>query len=144
MTALAADKSLEMKEPGGIRRLQVGASKTIYQGSLVCTDTTTGLAEAATYGAGKIFAGVAVEGVVSAATGTYWVKVFTSGCFRLVGSSLEAADVGKHLQIVDDATVNDTAGATPVPVGILVELVSATDGWVEIRPFGSPASTAAV
>lgn len=143
MAALTADKEVEAQEPGGIRRFLMKASTTIYKGALVCVDITTGLVEPATYAANKVFVGIATKQVVSAASGSYWIDLYTTGCFKLVGSSLEQADVGKHLQVVDDQTVNDVAGATPVPVGNLIEYVSATSGWVQIISCGSYASTAA-
>lgn len=143
MAALAADKELEAIDPGGIRRWLMKASTTIYKGALVCVDVTTGLVEPATYAANKVFVGIASEQVVSAASGSYWINLYTTGTFKLLASSLEQADVGKHLQVVDDQTVNDVAGATPVPMGNLIEYISATSGWVTIISCGSYASTAA-
>lgn len=145
MAALTADKELEAIDPGGLRRMKLGASKTIYKGSMVVVDTTTGLVEAGTEAANKIFVGIATHGAVSGASDTVWVVLQTSGMFKLTGSSLEQADVGKHVVLLDDQTVTDDAGTATanIPVGILVELNSATEGWVELRSFGSPASTIA-
>ena len=141
MAALAADKELEMKDPGGVIRLKMGASKTIYKGSMVSITKSTGLAMASADTASDIFAGIAVEGNVSAATGTYYIKVYTEGAFRLVGSSLEEADIGQGLTVSDDQTVTDSASTNDIPVGILVEMVSATDAWVLIRPFAAAAAS---
>jgi hypothetical protein len=141
MAALTADKELEMKNPGGVIRLKMGASKTIYKGSMVSITKSTGLAMASADTAADIFAGIAVEGNVSAATGTYYIKVYTEGAFRLVGSSLEEADIGQGLTVSDDQTVTDSASTNDIPVGILVEMVSATDAWVLIRPFAAAAAS---
>lgn len=141
MAALTADKELEMKNPGGVIRLKMGASKTIYKGSMVSITKSTGLAMASADTASDIFAGIAVEGNVSAATGTYYIKVYTEGAFRLVGSSLEEADIGQGLTVSDDQTVTDSASTYDIPVGILVEMVSATDAWVLIRPFAAAAAS---
>ena len=141
MAALAADKELEMKDPGGVIRLKMGASKTIYKGGMVSITKSTGLAMASADTASDIFAGIAVEGAVSAATGTYYVKVYTEGVFRLVGSSIEEADIGQGLTVSDDQTVTDSASTNDIPVGILVEMVSATDVWVLIRPFAAAAAS---
>jgi len=144
MAALTADKELEMKNPGGVIRLKMGASKTIYKGSMVSITKATGLAMASADTSGSaadIFAGIAVEGNVSAATGTYYIKVYTEGAFRLVGSSLEEADIGQGLTVSDDQTVTDSASTYDIPVGILVEMVSATDAWVLIRPFAAAAAS---
>jgi predicted RecA/RadA family phage recombinase len=142
MAALTADKQREMKDPGNIRRLKMVASKTIYQGSLVSIVGASGLAQASSDTASDIFAGIAVEQVTSAATGTYWVKVYTSGCFRIAASSVEEADGGHHVVVLDDQTVTDAAGATnDIPVGIAVERVSDSDWWVEIRPFAAAAAS---
>jgi hypothetical protein len=141
MAALTADKELEMKNPGGVIRLKMGASKTIYKGSMVSITKATGLAMASADTAADIFAGIAVEGNVSAATGTYYIKVYTEGAFRLVGSSLEEADIGQGLTVSDDQTVTDSASTNDIPVGILVEMVSATDAWVLIRPFAAAAAS---
>jgi len=141
MAALTADKELEMKNPGGVIRLKMGASKTIYKGSMVSITKATGLAMASADTAADIFAGIAVEGNVSAATGTYYIKVYAEGAFRLVGSSLEEADIGQGLTVSDDQTVTDSASTNDIPVGILVEMVSATDAWVLIRPFAAAAAS---
>jgi hypothetical protein len=141
MAALTADKELEMKNPGGVIRMKMGASKTIYKGSMVSITKSTGLAMASADTASDIFAGIAVEGNVSAATGTYYVKVYTEGVFRLVGSSLEEADIGQGLTVSDDQTVTDSASTNDIPVGILVEMVSASDAWVLIRPFAAAAAS---
>ena len=142
MAALTADKELEMKDPGEIVRLKMVASKTIYKGSLVSIVGASGLAQASADAASDIFAGVAVEQSVSAASGTYWVKIYTGGCFRLAASSVEEADGGHHVVVLDDQTVTDAAGATnDIPVGIAVERVSDTDWWVLIRPFAAAAAS---
>jgi predicted RecA/RadA family phage recombinase len=138
--ALTADKQLEMKDPGGVIRLAMVASKTIYQGSMVSIVGASGLAQASADAASDIFAGIAVEQAVSAASGTTYVKVFTEGVFRLLAASIEQADVGKAITVSDDQTVTDSASTNDIPVGILVEYVAATDGWVHIRPFAAAAA----
>lgn len=140
MAALTADKELEMKDPGGIRRLKMVASKTIYKGSLVSIVGASGLAQASADAASDIFAGIAVEQSISAASGTYYVKVYTEGCFRLLAASVEEADTGKGLTVSDDQTVTDSASTNDIPVGICTEVVAATDVWVEIRPFAAAAA----
>jgi hypothetical protein len=60
------------------------------------------------------------------------VNVYMSGCFKLVGTSLEAADTMKLLYISDNGVVIDGAATNDIPVGIMIEMISATSAWVEI------------
>jgi len=38
------------------------------------------------------------------------------------------------MYLVDDQTIDDVPGTYGIPVGILVEYVSATSGWIDIEP----------
>jgi len=130
--ALTADLELEMRDPGGIRSITMAASQTIYKGSLVSTNAA-GYAVPGTDTASEIFVGIAVEKAVSLGTaGVERVNVYTTGCFKLVGSSLEAADTSKYIFISDNGVVTDGGATNDIPVGTLTEYISATSGWVEI------------
>lgn len=134
MTVLAADKELEMRNPGDIRTFPVIGSDIIYKGAMVTVDAT-GYAEPAADTTGLPFVGIAVEQAdnSSGSSGDITVDVYTSGSFKLIGSSLAQTDLGKLVFVADDATVDDGGSDNFVPVGYLEEYVSASLGWVRIN-----------
>jgi len=140
--ALTAAQELDMRDPGHIRDYPVAAAAVIYKGALVMWHATTGDIIPGADSAAGYFAGIAIESVTGGATtGAKRVKVWTTGCFKLTGSSLALADVGHMVYIADDATVTDDTGSTNVQgVGIMVEWLSATSAWVEINQPKAPAT----
>jgi predicted RecA/RadA family phage recombinase len=129
---LTADLELEMRNPGEPRSITMAASQTIYKGSLVSTNAA-GYAVPGTDTASEICVGIAVAKATSGTTaGVDRVDVYMSGCFKLVGTSLEAADTMKLLYISDNGVVIDGAATNDIPVGIMIEMISATSAWVEI------------
>jgi len=138
MTVLAADKQLEMREPGGIREFPVIGSDIIYKGALVNMDAT-GYAQPAADTTGLPFIGVAVEQAdnSSGSSGDIVVQVYTTGSFRVVAESgagaIAQTSVGKICYVVDDATVDDGAADNFCAVGMIEEFISATDIWVRIN-----------
>jgi hypothetical protein len=111
--------------------LKMKASATIFQGGLVVVDGTTGLAEPATAAASKFVAGVAQETVVSAASGTYYVRV-KRGVHKLAnkaGDLVTDALTLRDCTIEDDQTVRATATGSS-RAGKVIQIES--DGvWVE-------------
>jgi len=133
MTVLSADRETTRKEPG-YKSMLMGTD-IIYKGGFV-TLTAAGLVVAGQATAGYKFAGVAAEKVDdSAGAGTKWCKVYTEGLFLLVATSITQAMVGEMMYLIDDQTFDETpASGVAIPVGILVEYVSATSGWIDIGP----------
>ena len=137
MTALSADRQAPYKEGVEIP-IPVGASKTIYAGSLVCIDGSTRYAEAGSDASGKIFVGVAQQQVVdtSGVAGTETVEVRRKGLFLFnLYTTATQADVGKSVFIKDDQTVALAADVTyAIYCGAIAAIESSTQVWVEIYP----------
>lgn len=133
MTALAADRQTSYKEVG-LKSYPCGVD-VIYKGGLVGIPTD-GYVEALVLGTTPKFAGVAAEQKDNSAgsNGTLDIKVYTRGVFKFAATSITQAMVGQMMYAVDDQTFDDTPGDYGVPVGILVEYVSATEGWIDIGP----------
>lgn len=131
LSALSADVDLDRKE-GGLQSYGVAASEQIYKGSL-CVISATGYLEVLTDAASKRFVGVAYEKKLGTTDGVVKCRVYTSGVHKLTATSITQAMVGQMMYGTDDATIDDTTGGTYyIPVGRLVEYVSATSGWVDI------------
>lgn len=135
MAVLAASIETARKE-GGVKSYLMGTD-IIYKGGLVLVNEA-GVAVAAPVAASAVglkFAGVAYEKVDdSAAAGTKWCKVFTRGLFKFVASSITQVMVGQMMYLVDDQTIDDVPGTYGIPVGVLVEFVGTTSGWIDIEP----------
>jgi len=134
MTALAKNGDFQRRGPITIRPYPAGAGAHPFKASIVVVDTTTGYAEAGTDAANKKCVGVATKECNNAAGAAAALEVEAAvGVFRFACSSLEQADVGKLVYILDDATVTDgTAASNDIPVGTLVELESASFCYVSV------------
>ena len=138
MAALTEDRITDSKEMNlkGYRMLK---GDTIYKGSLVALDSTTGYvkpAGAATAAATDFVVGVASETVVSPAAdvnGDKMVRVRSGRAFE-VTHALAVVDLGKVTYATDDQTVGIVASTNP-KAGIFVERITSTRGFVYI-PLG--------
>jgi hypothetical protein len=131
--ALSAAKDVPRKT-GEMQSYPVYRTTKIYKGGLVNINAT-GYAIAATDTAGLVCVGVAYETVdnTSGSDGDLWVRVYRAGSFKLAATSITQAMVGQLMYVVDDATMDDTAGSTnKVVVGTLEQYESATSGWVNV------------
>jgi hypothetical protein len=108
----------------------MATSTTIYAGALVCINASGLAVPAADTSGFKCVVGVAMETVTSASSGSYYVDV-QEGTYLLTASSITQAHVNSVMMVVDDATV-DNSSTNSVPAGVLVEYVSATQGWVKV------------
>ena len=134
MTAITARADRQRRGVSKTRTYPVLTAVTIPQGALVAI-TSAGYATNATDSASDLgVAGVAAETVTNAgASGAVSIKVDCGMDMLLTASSITQAMVGTLMFVVDNNTVDDAAGPTnDVPVGILVEFVSTTSGWVFI------------
>ncbi len=140
MGVLTADRVTAVKDPG-LKSFPMG-DDIIYKGSFV-TLNTSGYAVAGQDSAGYRFAGVAVEQGNNAggSDGDVWVRLYTEGVFLMAATSITQAMVGKMMYLVDDQTFDDISVTNYIPVGILVEYVSSTSGWVDIGPALGRASS---
>lgn len=134
-TALTADQDVGRKT-GGLQSFPVSADETIYKGAMVCVDAD-GYLVAAADTAGYKFAGVAYEKKANTSAAGYgsdgdlWCRVYTEGIFELTCTDITQAMVGEIMFVKDDDVVDETS-TNYVAVGLLVEYVSATSGWVDI------------
>lgn len=135
MTALGAAANRNVKDWGQAGSYPVLAAAQIWKGGLVTVDAN-GYAIAATDTADTWVVGVATESVLGGtASGDKWVKVEAGRAFLFAATSITQAMVGDPMYVVDDNTVDDAAGATnEVMVGLLVQYVSNTSGWVYVAP----------
>ncbi len=137
MTAAAAARDALLEEVA-IRNYPVDGGSIIYKGTQVCQNEL-GFAVPASDTAGLSgVLGIALETRNNSAgnDGDTAVPV-RSGCLaNLVATSITAAMRGQMMFVVDDQTIDDTAGSTnKIPAGILHVFTSTTQGKVFI-PLG--------
>lgn len=135
---LAADKRREYYGANAITRHQgdVAAAATLFAGAMLNFDSS-GNVVAATDAAGEEFAGVAIQEYNNSggSAGDIIAEFETGQVEKVVLSSVEAADVGTNVFIVDDDTVTDgTAATNNVSVGKLVR-IDGTDGFVHMGVY---------
>lgn len=136
--AAATENIFQTWSEDRVRDLQVAAGSVItdiFKGTMVNVLAATGHAEPATNAATRVFAGVALEEInqlASVAANTNQIRVAQRGVFRFVAAGLTQADVNKKVHVTDDQTVQLAAGGTPVRVGTIVEVISATECLVAI------------
>ena len=118
----------------------VGTSSTIYAGGLVCVNTTTGRAVAASAATGRKFLGLAEETKTGNSSGTVRCRV-SWGHEALIdtpATGLTAAYIGSNAAVSDDNQVTSMsdAGTTAVRVrvGEVVE-IEGGDVWVRLRNY---------
>ncbi len=124
------------RRQGNLQSYLVEDNVHIYKGALVVINTS-GYALPGADTSGYRFVGVAAEEADNTVTGHSQggisVKVWTDGEHKLTATSITQAMVGQMMFLVDDATVDDVTVTNRIPVGILTEYISATQGWVSIQ-----------
>jgi len=137
--ALTADRNVKRKD-GKLISYPVAANAVIYKGALLMLDggyIKPAQGQATGDAANAIFAGYAYEAVDNSggADGDKTVRVETEGTILVDGDGV-AADVGKEVYVVDDATVSVSASAVAgeenLKCGILVEVPSAGKNRIKI------------
>lgn len=133
MTAAAADREGKRAD-GVIKELGVGISKTIYKGTMVGINTSTGYAEAKD-ASGNRFAGISTgQAVGTLVAGVTKVEVYKKGVFPLVMTSVAITDLGVEVYSSDDQTVTKVDSGSLTKVGRLVGYD--TDiGWIDIGGY---------
>lgn len=137
MAALTKDRITE-KKALGIKAYPVAASTKIYAGALVALNSG-GFAVPAADTANLKVVGVADAQVdnTAGANGDLSVKVEASVIARFPASSITQAMVGQMMYVVDDNTFDDAVGTNGIKAGRLVDFISTTEGWLEVRPTGA-------
>lgn len=144
MTAQSADRLLDQHGDGAIPddlKLPMGASSTIYRGSLVMLDQS-GYAFAATANLARRVTAVATEQKVnSGSAGAKSVRC-KRGAFAFANSSstdaITIADVGQPCYVVDDQTVARTSGNGTRPYAGRVIRIESSKVYVEIGGSDDP------
>ena len=142
MSALTTDRLTEVKEIG-TKWYPVAASTTIYDGSLVAKNANGYLVPASDTTALQVV-GVAHETIDNSAgsNGDLKCRVKSGMLARFAASSITQAMVGQVMYVVDDQTFDDGPGTNAIKAGRLVEFISTTEGWLEIKPTGPGAIVA--
>lgn len=151
MTALTAAKATT-KRKHNIVRIGLAADAKIYLGAMVCLNNSGTFAVQAsdTVGLTSVIGiavaadpGDAAAGVVDntgGANNAKFVMVESDIAVKMTAVSITQSMVRTKMYVVDDATVDDTAGSTnKVIAGSLIEFISTTEGWIYIPPFGTGA-----
>lgn len=138
MAALTTDRKLTIVAGGSsrYRSHKVAANAVIKKGAALVTNAT-GYAEPATNAAAKKFLGWAQEAIdnTGGADGAKEVKYLTACAVKMKSDgTVTQANVGRTVWLLDDQTVKNAAGATPV-VGGICESIEA-DG--EVVVYGAP------
>lgn len=132
MANLTANKEVIEKH----RRLLSGkmAAEKIFKGALVKINAAGYIAKQAAE-ANAHNGGIAYEQVDNSAgsAGDKEIKVLREGIFKLSGSGFSQADVGSTVYASDDQTVSTTQGTNEVAVGEIVEVISATEIYVDLK-----------
>lgn len=105
------------------------ASTTIPKGALVAVPPATGLALNATDVAANPVVGVAAETKTSAATGATYIQVEYDSEWLFTATSITQLMVGTAMEVVDNNTIDETAGVGNIVAGKLTEFVTTTQGW---------------
>lgn len=119
-----------------LKRYLMKASTTINAGDAVMLDSNGLALPAAASASNNGVVGCAQETVVSAASGNYYITV-AEGIFLYDATSIAQASVGDPVYFTNATTMDETQGANEPKGGKLVEVVSATAGWVEMALGGN-------
>lgn len=141
--ALAADR-LTVTKDRGLKAYPVKGSACIYDGAMVCLDSS-GFAIPAADAASNRVVGIArgrADNSGSATDGAINVYVESPVIAKFAATSITQAMVGQMMYVVDDQTFDDTIGTNAVKAGRLVEYVSNTEGWIEVDKTWVGAKTA--
>jgi hypothetical protein len=131
-TALSAARVTDCRYTGQSKRYLMKASDTIYAGGLVMVNSSGTAEPAAASASNAGVVGVAQTTVTAAASGSYYITVTSGVLCKFAGTTLGQDDVGDVVYAEDDQTVDETAGSNEPVAGVLLQYVSASEGWVLI------------
>ncbi len=139
MSVATVDVNLT-RRTSGLKGYGMAAAAVILAGTLVCLNAS-GYAVSGVDTDAFTFAGIAEEGVdnTSGANAEKTALVYSDGEFLLTGSGFALTSVGKQVFLIDNQTVglaNSASVVNLIPVGEVVEYVSATQVWVRIATPG--------
>ena len=132
MTALSAQAFPDSRNLGDVRNFPLAAVKCWAGGKAMISAAgfiTPALAEASNAGVVGVFLKTVDNS--GGAAGDLTVDV-EEGDYLMAAVSIAQTDVGSVMYSLDDATFDETQLANQPRTGILVEYVSATQGWVRL------------
>jgi hypothetical protein len=134
MAVLTAVRAMQRGQ-GVILAYKLAASTKVFAGALVNLAASGGWAKNATDTASEKLVGVADKTAdnTSGANGAKKVRVYKTGVFRFFGSGFVQGDVGLSVYVSDNQTVAKST-TNSVLVGTIVEVISATEVYVQIKP----------
>lgn len=130
--AASAKRATDSRNLGLTHPYLMKASTQIWAGAMVMLDSNGLAVPAGASASNKGVVGVALESVLSAASGSYFVTV-QEGEFKFAGDTLAQGSVGSLVYADDDITIDETQASNCPKAGILEEVVSASEGWVRIQ-----------
>lgn len=130
------DKNLEIssKDSGGLQSFPVYTGIHVYKGAMMRIQAAGYLDNAAAEN-GSFWGGIAADECdnTDGSSGDLNCNVWRTGRFLLTFSdSLSVANLGSPVYATDNQTATITSGQYKQKVGRLVEVVSASQGWVDI------------
>ena len=129
--ALSADRGYKVQGASEVLRAKLTASTTIYKGSILAIDPTTGLAVKAADTAGFTPCGVAKFGVVAGSGENPDIEIET-GKVWIPFSSAAQADLDDFIYATADDTVAKTA-TNANPCGRVVDVVVSSAVCIDFR-----------
>lgn len=141
--AVTATRNTQYKESTTPRKIRgvVQAATTVYQGTMLNYDTTSGYVVNGTNAASRRFAGVYMGPTITPTADTA-VELYLDGEFLFAATSITALMHGQAMYMVDNETFDDTVG-NGISVGVLRQWVSNTSGWLDVSVSAQLATTAA-
>lgn len=135
MVALAVNFPRRSRNLGNKHRYPVAASANIYAGSVVMINSAGYAVPAVAAASNNGCVGVACARAnnSSGAAGDVYVSVQEGEYLMTLVTGIQG-NVQDPMYCSDDNTCSGTQAANEPQVGILIELVSATSGWVKMGP----------
>ncbi len=141
--AVTATRNTQYRESTTPRKIRavVAAATTVYQGTMLNYDTTSGYVVNGTNAANRRFGGAYMGPTITPTVDTA-VELYLDGEFLFAASSITALMHGQAMYMVDNETFDDTVG-NGICVGVLRQWVSNTSGWLDVSVSAQLATTAA-
>lgn len=128
---LSVARDTESRNKHSKRRLKMGVD-TIYAGGMVMMNAAGYLMPAAAESSNGGVIGVATETVANTGSAGDKRCEIEEGDFKFVASSISQGDNLAVMYASDDFTFDETQGSNEPIVGILIEFLTSTSGWVTI------------
>jgi len=131
MTAMT-DNRLAPEKEGRLVEMAVKTGESIFSNALVMVEAVAVGVLPAAASAGARFAGIAYEDNKDGAT---VIRVQRAGSFPMNGAGFAVADLLKPVYASDDQTVSTTQATNELEVGVITEILSATEVMVDLKRY---------